>query len=432
MFIPRGNLVYENLATSYVLVDALVADLCEGGFSGAVELILFNADGYVVIDRGKVVAVVEKTGDGEFSSATVNELSSKSRRERGRISVFTYPPGLGSALAGRLAAIPLYSQLSTEFADLGRMIAKLGRESDRRWFVELIIADEHNALICVSGDELIVVSPDQFSIDHAGSRSQLGSLVERSEKEGGVFDVYFSTLGSQEPSVPDTGSHEVYSMVDSPELVDDEPVAATTDLPPDESNHSHAPAHQSGYAPPTAMAVYPEMIPSPNDEHPEESVADEKGATAVGDELSLGSLVMLVGNSTRDEVMAEVKRLMSEIARTIEDTAQSVDPRDSFAMHLRAGQLKIAEEFPFLDPFGAEFEYLGGEIAFIGRVEPEEFVRGLTDALRLAVSSLADSTTEGWRFRGLLAQELGRLLEAQRASLTSYALDESIQRILAS
>ena len=37
MFIPRGTPLHENLATSYVLVDPLVADLCEGGFSGVVE-----------------------------------------------------------------------------------------------------------------------------------------------------------------------------------------------------------------------------------------------------------------------------------------------------------------------------------------------------------------------------------------------------------
>jgi len=27
-------------------------------------------------------------------------------------------------------------------------------------------------------------------------------------------------------------------------------------------------------------------------------------------------------------------------------------------MHLRAGQLKIANQYQFLDPFGAEFEYM--------------------------------------------------------------------------
>ena len=58
MFIPRGTILHENLATSYVLVDSLVADLCEGGFSGVVEVTLRRADAHVVIARGRIVANV--------------------------------------------------------------------------------------------------------------------------------------------------------------------------------------------------------------------------------------------------------------------------------------------------------------------------------------------------------------------------------------
>jgi hypothetical protein len=53
MFIPRGKAVHENLASSYVLLDALVEDLCEGGFSGIVEVVLRVTDSHVIIDRGK-------------------------------------------------------------------------------------------------------------------------------------------------------------------------------------------------------------------------------------------------------------------------------------------------------------------------------------------------------------------------------------------
>ena len=44
MFIPRGKPVHENLASSYVLLDALCEDLCEGGFSGIVEVVLRATD----------------------------------------------------------------------------------------------------------------------------------------------------------------------------------------------------------------------------------------------------------------------------------------------------------------------------------------------------------------------------------------------------
>src|SRR5262249_44437055 len=84
---------------------------------------------------------------------------------------------------------------------------------------------------------------------------------------------------------------------------------------------------------------------------------------------------------TEAQIMTEVKRLGGEITRTIEDACRAVEQRDSFSIYLRAGQLKVADRYPFLDPFGAEFEYLSGEIAFIGNAAPWEFIEGLTEAL---------------------------------------------------
>src|SRR5205085_5721352 len=65
------------------------------------------------------------------------------------------------------------------------------------------------------------------------------------------------------------------------------------------------------------------------------------------------------------EAFAEIKRLMGEIVRTVEESIRAAGARDSFAIHLRAGQLKVADRYSFLDPFGGEFEYLAGEIVFV-------------------------------------------------------------------
>ena len=58
MFIPPGEPIHESLATSYVLVSALVADLCEGGFSGFVEVVLRDTDSFIFISNGVVAAGV--------------------------------------------------------------------------------------------------------------------------------------------------------------------------------------------------------------------------------------------------------------------------------------------------------------------------------------------------------------------------------------
>ena len=119
MFIPPGEIIHENLATSYVLVDALVVDLCEGGFSGVVEVVLRDADGFIVIVSGNVSAVVEKRGDRQspattitYTRTTVEQLAERSHRERGRVSIYGYSAatagagivGMGKPMISRTAS----------------------------------------------------------------------------------------------------------------------------------------------------------------------------------------------------------------------------------------------------------------------------------------------------------------------------------------
>jgi hypothetical protein len=128
--------------------------------------------------------------------------------------------------------------------------------------------------------------------------------------------------------------------------------------------------------------------------------------------------------------MAEIKRLMGEIAKAIEEAGQAVEQRDRFSMYLRAGQLKIADRYPFLDPFGAEFEYLAGEIVFVGKASPGDFIAGLTEALSRAVQGVTESSSQGARLRTRIAEGLQWMLKSQRAELEQYNLDQSIEQIL--
>src|SRR5262249_24911677 len=156
MFIPRGDIIYESLATSYVLVDALVADLCEGGFSGTIEVVLRDTDSFIVIAGGNLVAVLEQSGaqtsngaSVPYTGITVEHVAERSRRERGRVSIYSYSPMTAAAIAGLINSKPLYTGLSTEFTDVEKMISKLSREHDREWFIEITVKMEpQHCYIC--------------------------------------------------------------------------------------------------------------------------------------------------------------------------------------------------------------------------------------------------------------------------------------------
>jgi hypothetical protein len=133
--------------------------------------------------------------------------------------------------------------------------------------------------------------------------------------------------------------------------------------------------------------------------------------------------------AARDLKMAEIKKLMGEIAKAIEDVLRTVEHRDDFPMHLRAGQLKLANQYSFLDPFGAEFEYMEGEIIFVGQASSEEFVAGVTDALRMAFLSAIQASANPSRVRSFTLEKLRFIFNQSREDYVNYGLDRSLEQI---
>jgi hypothetical protein len=121
---------------------------------------------------------------------------------------------------------------------------------------------------------------------------------------------------------------------------------------------------------------------------------------------------------------------MGDVVETIEQTVAARDGVGSFAIELRAGQLEVAENYPFLDPFAAEFEYHAGEIAFVGSIAPEEFAVGVGEALHVAVAALSRRDgADGERLRRRIAEALGELYRGRQDEFDSFGLGGLIHYI---
>jgi len=509
MFIPKGRAIHENLGTSYVLVEALVADLCEGGFTGVVEVVLRDTDSHVIISRGTVAATVETRLNSETGGArtvltpAVAELAARAKLERGRVSVYSYSLATASAIAGRINAQPLYTRLSSEFADLEKMLWKLGREPDRQWFIEVESESGLSALIHLNGERCLVMTSDGDRREAEANsvdlmlNAELRSVIDDFNRAGGAFDVLFNTVDeSSRAAEPSQIEHQ---WIEPPGLARESADLGAAAIVKQEHNEGHSEdevvravmAAEAAFqaisvedSPFSTIEDVAGEVESPPDPVPpsaaeleearlavlglasepdaeEELAAGDASSQALGDEtreglygsdsLEAGAAgdqgderkpdeFLFVGDdfkaaadlqrASEAEVMAEVKRLMAEIARTIEEAIESVEHRSTFPIHLRAGQLKVADRYPFLDPFGPEFEYLAGEIVFVGHVSPAEFVEGLTKALTLAVNGVAESSGQAPRVRGRVADALRWLLNRQQTEFEAYGLDESVLEIL--
>jgi hypothetical protein len=464
MFIPRGDIIYESLATSYVLIDALVTDLCEGGFSGTIEVVLRDTDSFIIIAGGNLIAVLEKSGGRasngvsvQYTRTTVEHLAERSRRERGRVSIYSYTQLTAGAIAGRISAQPLYIGLRTEFTDLEKMISKLSREHDREWFIEINREDGTAALLHMRDAQCGVINSrgatDSGPLDLTG-HATLARLVDECTRVGGTVDVYFKLASHPFDGAPESLPFKVADYPQRSDYINREPIGVHTSAPErldailpvsDEPpstvvqerfeqaltefpiEHSERMETGNNGAAPNPTLLKPEF--------PDLLAEDELGADLYEQESRPSAGLSLV----RDELlpvaadaedMNEIKRLMGDIARVIEEAAQSVGRPDSFSMSLRAGQLKIADRYPFLDPFAGEFEYLTGEIVFVGKASAAEFVAGFGEALKLAVQDVARSTAYADRFCSYVIEDLNKLLARERVELQRYEIDKVIGEIV--
>ena len=464
MFIPRGDIIYESLATSYVLVDALVADLCEGGFSGTIEVVLRDTDSFIIISCGNLIAVLEKSGHTsngdsvQYTRTTVEHLAERSRRERGRVSIYSFSQLTAGAIAGRINAHPLYIGLSTEFTDLEKMISKLSREHDRDWFIEINREDGTAALLHMRDGQCGVINSrgatDSGPLDLTG-HATLARLVDECTRVGGTFDVYFKLASDPVEAAPETLPFKVAEYLQKTDHINLEPIVPQT-------VSERLPSAVAVTDEPASTPVQKQIITGQDltnypIQHPERvqignsgavlnstlhgtlgpDVLSEAGFGADEDEKESRSTAGL--SLVRDELlpvltdsedMNDIKRLMGEIARAIEEAAQAVGRPDGFSMSLRGAQLRIADRYPFLDPFAGEFEYLTGEIVFVGKASAAEFMEGFGEALKLAVQEVARSTDYADRFCSYVIEDLNKLLSRERAEFEKYGIDKVIGEIV--
>lgn len=464
MFILRGKPVYENLATSYVLVDALVADLCEGGFTGVVEVVLRDVDGHIIINQGRVVSAIEEHVAGNGSDADsrlcqrtqVAQLAARSRRERGRVSVYSFSTTAATALAERTIARPLYTSLSTEFADLEKMISKLARERDRQWFVELQTDRGVRALIQLRDDLGLVIMAGEGQLGAEArwmdleTHPVLRRLVLEARRAGGRFDVYFKPEDEEVEyetyslaGPPDAESYEPPAEIDAEFENPVEEAVAETETPValDADHHGvEKPIEVSDEPEGDGLASQPieRIEASPESTAGEESVEEEPPAEEPAPILDENP-VPPPEKETEPEAHAslnwtgsltEAARVMSEILRRIERVAAAFGVGPGFGTQLRVGQARVADRYSFLDPFAGEFEYDSGEIRLDAGVSADEFLEGTIQAVWFTVQDLAETSGLPDHFRARVEGELRTLLTSLPDDLQHPAVEKVVELIV--
>lgn len=90
-----------------------------------------------------------------------------------------------------------------------------------------------------------------------------------------------------------------------------------------------------------------------------------------------------------------VIEVLQEVMGSIESVVDGLSKRKgSFRDNFNKSQVEKSEDFPFLDPFAAEFEYKNGEIKFSGKIPAEVFVQGIRDCIDITLDKITLEITK--------------------------------------
>jgi len=87
--------------------------------------------------------------------------------------------------------------------------------------------------------------------------------------------------------------------------------------------------------------------------------------------------------------VGDLLRVLQDTISTIETVVDGLIKKGIFSSELRRTLVKKSNEYPFLDPFAAEFRYKDGKIVFTGKTDIHELTRGLGECLGLTIEALS-------------------------------------------
>ncbi len=215
MILPKGEAVYEHLSTSFANFGELLLDLRSNAHTGYIEIGYWQYSAVLFMDSGTVVNAVEETADGGKTTGrrAVMSILEKAKEKEGTVSVYALRPDMVSTLAGVVKSKVVYENLTTEFTDLDRLIAKL-RDEGHTGFIEVKTNDGK-----ADGVILLQAGEPVESIFSTGGNAVSGNgvlprIVQAAAAAGATFNVHRT---ANERALGE--SEEIMAGFDLPDLV---------------------------------------------------------------------------------------------------------------------------------------------------------------------------------------------------------------------
>jgi hypothetical protein len=138
-----------------------------------------------------------------------------------------------------------------------------------------------------------------------------------------------------------------------------------------------------------------------------------------------------MGEIGEGDDLQDLVRVLQDTISAIETVVDGLMRKGTFISELRRALVKRSNEYPFLDPFAAEFNYKDGKIVFTGKADVHEFTRGLGECLGLTIRALSHQFSK----REIVDQVRGELDQIKadfRQEIRKFDLEAAMPEIFGS
>lgn len=203
VIVPKTAPVIGNLNSYYLNIDRFIEHFGGELASGGIHFVSNTAEGMLFFDDTALVGGVLEDKTGRiFGPRAVADIIENLKNNNFTIAVYRIGPDILHFWSHLANAKPLHSDLSAEFTDLGKLIAKM-REERLTGFIDIATAaDRHGGIVCFIDGNIIDCSgswgPGSKPVDTVDGNLQM-TLEAIQREAGAVFNVCRVDLSQTAP-----------------------------------------------------------------------------------------------------------------------------------------------------------------------------------------------------------------------------------------
>jgi len=336
MIFPKGEIVHQNLSTSYTDIPQLLSTLKAQGFAGTMEIEFPDSKGILFMHGGEIInAEMGAEGNSKIVAGqeAIQKVLALAGQKNGTINIYRLSPEQVEFVVGTLKSELVLKGLSTDFVRLDRLIQKL-KEDKHYGFVETYTKENQpmGTIFFKDGElaEMYVASESgpSFFFDQKAIPAFLDNVV----KQGAIVNVYKST----DKTTPQPRREAATARRE------EERVLKVEERAPRE----------------------PAKVAREEKKAKEESPPKEA------------------------ETMKELISVLQEMFFKVERFVDGVSEKGTFLRALKKTFVEKWDTYPFLDPFAGQFEYYEGKMTLAGGISPENFARGIGECFHITLANI--------------------------------------------